>query len=43
MQPRYDAFKAAPGALAAMRGLQDYVNKCGLEKSLLELVKTRAS
>jgi len=43
MQPRYDAFKAAPGAMAAMRGLQDYVNKCGLEASLLELVKTRAS
>ena len=43
MQPRYDAFKAAPGALAAMSGLQDYVNKSGLEKSLLELVKTRAS
>jgi AhpD family alkylhydroperoxidase len=43
MQQRYDAFKAAPGALAAMRGLQDYVNKCGLEKSMLELVKSRAS
>ena len=35
--------KAAPGALRAMYSLQTYVNGCGLEKSLLELVKTRAS
>jgi AhpD family alkylhydroperoxidase len=35
--------KAAPGALRAMFTLQKYVNECGLEKSLLELVKTRAS
>ncbi|MBO0724883.1 MAG: carboxymuconolactone decarboxylase family protein [Blastocatellia bacterium] len=35
--------KAAPGALRAMYSLQKYVNECGLEKSLLELVKTRAS
>jgi AhpD family alkylhydroperoxidase len=34
---------AAPGALRAMFGLQTYVNECGIEKSLLELVKTRAS
>jgi AhpD family alkylhydroperoxidase len=35
--------KAAPGALQAMYSLQNYVEECGLEKSLIELVKTRAS
>src|SRR5215510_13295793 len=35
--------KAAPGALRAMYSLQKYVEECGLEHSLLELVKTRAS
>jgi len=34
---------AAPQALAAMRGLQNYVNECGLDHRLLELVKLRAS
>ena len=43
MQARFDAFKAAPAAYAAMRGLQAYVDKSGLEPSLLGLVKTRAS
>jgi AhpD family alkylhydroperoxidase len=38
---KYD--KAAPGALQAMYSLQKYVEGCGLERSLLELVKTRAS
>src|SRR4029078_1881565 len=33
----------APEALRAMRALQDYVNATGLEHSLLELVKLRAS
>ncbi|MEO7082690.1 MAG: carboxymuconolactone decarboxylase family protein [Gemmatimonadaceae bacterium] len=33
----------APGAYTAMRGLEQYVNDSGLEHSLLELVKTRAS
>src|SRR5579883_1225620 len=42
MKPRMD-FKAAPGAYQAMAGLQKYVNECGLEHSLLELVKLRAS
>jgi AhpD family alkylhydroperoxidase len=35
--------KAAPGALRAMYSLQKYVEECGLEKSLIELIKTRAS
>ena len=43
MEPRLDAFKTAPGAYKAMAGLQAYVNGCGLEPSLMELVKIRAS
>ncbi|MDE2182441.1 MAG: carboxymuconolactone decarboxylase family protein [Alphaproteobacteria bacterium] len=34
---------AAPEALNAMRALQGYVDRCGLEAKLLELVKIRAS
>jgi AhpD family alkylhydroperoxidase len=43
MQPRLDGAKLAPGALAAMRGLEQYVRASGLETSLLELVRLRAS
>ena len=43
MRPTIDYRKANPEALAAMRRLQDYVGRCGLEAGLLELVKTRAS
>jgi len=43
MQPRINFKQVAPDAYAAMCGLQGYVNKCGLEHSLLELVKMRAS
>ncbi len=43
MEARLDAHKAAPGAYRAMLGLQDYVNKSGLEPAILELVKIRAS
>ena len=32
-----------PGAYKAMAGLETYIRGCGLEPSLLELVKTRAS
>jgi len=35
--------EVAPDGHAAMRRLQGYVEGCGLEHSLLELVKTRAS
>jgi len=38
-----DYRKAAPEALAAMRGLESYVRRCGLPQKLLELVKMRAS
>lgn len=43
MQPRMGYAKIAPGAHQAMCGLEAYVAGCGLERSLLELVKTRAS
>jgi AhpD family alkylhydroperoxidase len=43
MEPRLNAFKVAPKAYQAMFGLQQYVNNCGLEESLMELVKMRAS
>jgi len=43
MRPTIDYAKANPRALAAMRALQEHVNRCGLEAPLLELVKTRAS
>jgi len=42
-QPRLDYAAAAPGAYAAMRGLEAYVRQSGLEPRLLELVKVRAS
>ena len=43
MHPRIAYGKVAPGALAAMRGLETYVHGTGLEPALLELVKIRAS
>jgi AhpD family alkylhydroperoxidase len=43
MKSRIDAFRVSPRALQAMMGLQNYVNDSGLEHSLLELVKMRAS
>jgi len=43
MEQRIDYRKAAPGALGAMFGLERYVRESGLEHSLLELVKLRAS
>ena len=43
MEPRIDYRTAAPGAMQAMRGLETYVRQSGLEPSLLELVRLRAS
>ena len=43
MRPTIDYRKANPEALAAMRGLEEYVRRCALEEPLLELVRTRAS
>ena len=43
MEPRVQYAKVAPGAVTAMLGLETYVFHCGLERSLIELVKLRAS
>jgi len=43
MQRRIQYAKIAPGAMTAMLGLEAYVLHCGLERSLIELVKLRAS
>ena len=43
MQTRLDYGKAAPGSVQAMYKLQKYVDESGLERPLLELVKTRVS
>ena len=43
MEPRLDAYKRVPGALPAMRGLENLVRESGLEAPLLELVRIRAS
>jgi len=43
MEPRIDYVKTAPGVRTAMSSLEEYVHKSGLERSLLELVKLRAS
>ncbi len=43
MSVRIDYAKVDPRVVRAMYGLQNYVNECGLETSLLELIKVRAS
>ncbi|MDE2140427.1 MAG: carboxymuconolactone decarboxylase family protein [Gammaproteobacteria bacterium] len=43
MEQRLDYVKASAGAFKAMRDLQQYVETSGLEHSLMELVKMRAS
>ncbi len=43
MQSRIDWFQASPGATQALLKLQGFVNRSGLEDTLLELVKMRAS
>jgi len=43
MDERFDYDKAAPGVYKAMLGLEKYLHTCGLEESLLHLVKLRAS
>jgi AhpD family alkylhydroperoxidase len=43
MSQRVDFNATAPGAYAAMLGLERYVRQSGLEHGLLELVKTRVS
>ena len=43
MEPRLDFTKIAPAAGRAMFGLEKYVRESGLETSLLELIRLRAS
>jgi AhpD family alkylhydroperoxidase len=43
MQQRLDAMKVSPAAFKAMVGLQAYVDQSRLERSLIDLVKIRAS
>ncbi len=43
MTQRIDYKKASPGAFQAMLGLEGHVRQCGLEHTVLELVKTRVS
>ena len=43
MKPRLDYHQAGSAAYQTMLGMEKYVRSCGLEHSLLELVKTRAS
>ena len=43
MKPRLNAYQVAPDAVKALTALETYVQGTGLEQSLIELVKTRAS
>ena len=43
MQPRIDFYTASPDALKAMIALETAVSKLPLEKTLIELIKLRAS
>lgn len=43
MVARIDYEKLAPGAIQAMRKVEEYVRSSGIERSLLELIKLRAS
>ena len=40
---RLNPYQAAPVAMNAMLALETYVQQCGLEPTLIDLVKTRAS
>ena len=43
MNARMEYMKQSPGAIKALFGLELYLEKCGLERSLLHLLKLRAS
>ncbi len=43
MQEYISYGKISPGGVQAMQGLEKYIEQCGLEQSLLELVRIRAS
>ncbi len=43
MKPRLNPYQASPEAMKAVAALEAYVKGSGLEPSLIELIKTRAS
>ena len=43
MEPRIDYLKSARGAYHAMLGIEHYLQQCGLEVSLQDLIKLRVS
>lgn len=43
MEARFNYAKTSPGAYKAMLGLETYLHQCGLETSLLHLIKLRSS
>jgi AhpD family alkylhydroperoxidase len=43
MEARFNYDKAAPGVYKAMRGIELYLEDCGLEESLLHLIRLRTS
>lgn len=43
METRFNYPKSAPGVYKAMLGLEAYLHQCGLEESLLHLIKLRSS
>src|SRR5215475_9736284 len=43
MKPRMNYYQAAPDTIKALVAVEDQIKASGLEKSLIELVKTRAS
>jgi AhpD family alkylhydroperoxidase len=43
MTTRLDPYKVAPAAIKPLMGLEAYIKECGLEHSLIHLVKVRAS
>jgi len=43
MTSRFNYSESAPGSYKAMLGLEKYLHECGLETSLLHLIKLRAS
>src|SRR5689334_5945912 len=43
MKPRMNFFQAAPDTIKALTALETQIKASGLEQSLIELVKTRAS
>jgi AhpD family alkylhydroperoxidase len=43
MSLRVNYAKQSPDGLAAMKALEHYINNCGLDRGLLDLVRTRVS